>query len=152
MKTSFRLALLAGLALLTAAGCSKGGNTRAATPDECLKAFDAAMRAGEFDKAAGLFAYDKIGEQTNPDWSGFAASQRQLIIGKMHEQEVQTLRGFQATYVRGGYQLQAATVQGDQASADLAGARDTLPVKLFSHNGNWLLVSVGSLPAPTPGS
>lgn len=152
MKTYLCLALLAGAVLLGGAGCSKGGGTHAATPDECLKAFDAAMRAGEFDKAAGLFAYDKIGEQTNPDWSGFAASQRQLIIGKMREQEVQTLRGFQAAYTQGGYQLQAAAVQGDQASADLPGARDTLPIKLFSHNGNWLLVSVGSLPAPTPGS
>ncbi|MDH7571769.1 MAG: hypothetical protein QHJ73_19485 [Armatimonadota bacterium] len=137
------------MALTGAPGC--GGGAKRNTPEACLQAFDAAMRKGDVDTAAGLFALAKIAELNATDWATYPASQRQLILQKMREDQAQKLSAWRNAYLQGGYKLGPIRPGGEWATAVLEGARDRVTVRLYRTNNQWAIYQVGSLPLPLPG-
>ena len=111
LSTVFIIALVAFGSL--SGGCSKGGTTT--SPEAAAKAFVAALRSGDYAKAANMMAWDDIARQQNPDWDSFPSSQRSLIIGKLKEQMQSSLAQL-AGRVQGA-QVGNVSVSGDTAQA-----------------------------------
>ncbi len=137
--------LAAGLAALLpwTTGC---GQQKRTTPEACLSAFDAAMRAGNGDKAASLFALDRVAADNNSDWDAAAPSQRKLIVDRMREQKAAELATWRDGYRQQDYKPSTPQESGEWASASLVGASDTRAVRLCLSKGEWCVYSVGGQP------
>ncbi|MBI3947852.1 MAG: hypothetical protein HY321_18170 [Armatimonadetes bacterium] len=134
--------LLAGA--LALAGC---GGAKRATPDACIRAFDAAMRGGDTGKAAALFAYDQWSADNSTDWDTYARGQREAICGKLREAKAAQLQAWRAAYLQASYQPALASIAGEWAQLALSGPRGSIPVRLRQSEGEWLIYSIGALQA-----
>lgn len=132
---------LAALVTLVA-GC---GEPKPATPEACMKAFDAAMRQGKVDRAVKLIALEKWAEDNSTDWQTYAPSQRDLILGKMREEFATKLEAIREAYLQANYQVTSVQVQGEWATLQLTGGGMAIPVTLYSRNGVWQIYSLGNL-------
>ncbi len=110
-----------------------------------MKAFDAAMRQGDTTKAAKLVALDKWAADNSTDWHTYAASQRDLILGKMREEFAGKLDGIRQAYVAANYQVSGAQTQGEWATLQLTGSGSAIPVTLYSNGTEWRIYSLGDL-------
>lgn len=84
-------AVLAGALLVAVAGCG-GPAVNTETPDALFASFDAAMRAGQWERAADLVDYGAQAGAENEDLDTAAQGQQKLITARMREATIAGLR------------------------------------------------------------
>ncbi len=127
-------------------GC---GAQKRTTPTACIQALDTALRAGESDHAAALFALDKVAKDSATDWADYAPSQRELIVSKMREKMSAELSSWRSSYLQETYKPTGESINGDWASVTLVGERSgrSIPVRLYRSKGEWRVYNIAGLSA-----
>jgi len=125
------------LAAVLATGCSKSGGS---TPQVVAQWFLDALEAGNWSKAADLMAWEQIARSQNPDWDSFPASQRNLIIGRLKEQQRSELQSMASRVA--GAQIGAAQIKDNTAILAVQSQAGAATLTLKKGKKGWEVLSL----------
>lgn len=110
---------LVGLSLL---GCGEEQAKEYEMPIDLVRAFDASMKSGNFQKAAGLFDFEEHERNINPAFDSLPIGEREMKIKTLRDQKARALEGWASEYISANYQIGQEYRKDDISKISLVGS------------------------------